>query len=202
MHFMRLNRVYLTSLNCICQMLTKFSWNAELYPSLKRKLNSSARVLDYIHKTSDKVVSRCGRAVDVKEMCQEVWCEFKVVGLHVKPNWTARSSSPWLPSRSQRDCDGVTKLYFWYPWKTIYSLVSISVSESVTFEVTDRKSVCIFNLVPELSRKNKPTWLRWHQNVAFEEGLQLRKIKCLTRIEFIFPTKWIEFYSTIFASLF
>ena len=69
---MRLNRVYLTSLNCICQMLTKFSWNAELYPSLKRKLNSSACVLDYIHKTSDKVVSRCGRAVDVKEMCQEV----------------------------------------------------------------------------------------------------------------------------------
>ena len=138
MHFVRLNRVYLTPLNCICQMLTKFSWTAELYPSLKRKLNSSARVLDYIHKTSDKVVSRCGRAVDVKEMCQEVWCEFKVVGLPVKPNWTARSSSPWLPSRSQRGCDGVTKLYFWYPWKTIYSLVSISVSESVTFEVTDR----------------------------------------------------------------
>lgn len=65
-------------------------------------------------------------------------------------------------------------------------------------------AVCIFNLVPELTRKNKPTWLRWRPNVAFKEGLQLREIKCLKRIDWVyqFPAKWIEFSSTIFANFF
>lgn len=87
-----------------------------------------------------------------------MWCEFKVVGLPVKPNWTARSSSPWLPSQSRRGCDGVTKLYFHYPWKTIYSLVSISVSKSVMFEVTDRKCSLYFEPCSWINSK-KQTYL-------------------------------------------
>ena len=96
----RLNRVYLLTqfvkcrqnfpglLDCSQVWKEKGNWirrRVFSFTPIKRQIRS-------FHRRSDG-------AVDVKEMCQEVGCKFKVVGLPVKLNWTAPSPSPRFPTK-------------------------------------------------------------------------------------------------------